>query len=438
MRRHLISILAVAAVALTACGGTGKSTSEADARVGITGSAISKSLIDTVVVTATGGALPLGGTSITLTAPNFTGTFVNLPAGQPLTFTAEGFNLPSTTVEYRGSIIQTPIIGQTIQITIVLNELNPNQFNNNAPVIDSLFASTDAIAPGKPVSLAVVARDLDAGDVLSYQWISDGGGTFVSADSASTTWTAPVVAVPTVVNLTIFVRDNRGGEVAAVLTVTVDPALVVGNAQIRVLLNDAPVVNGMTLTPTDPLAARAVAITIDATDTDTNPLAYTWSFSGAGCTGSLVRATDTSYTFAPDAGVATGTICTVNVLVVDGGVGGIAGSSASNTGTVTFAVGFPTALFGPSLNGTPTANMAPGGLAAAEFTTVWSADALGNVTVVYSVGGLAQPAMTVATFAPATLSVPCTAGQVLNVSAAATDPVTGVSHNYVFAPFTCL
>jgi hypothetical protein len=77
---------------------------------------------------------------------------------------------------------------------------------NEPPTIDSLVAGADWVLPSNSVQLTCMASDDDE-DVLSYEWITDGGD--ISGTGAAVNWTAPQ-EVGTY-NIAIIVDDGYGG-----------------------------------------------------------------------------------------------------------------------------------------------------------------------------------------------------------------------------------
>src|SRR5688572_28660857 len=112
-----------------------------------------------------------------------------LPAGANRTFVASAYAADNTLL-FQGIVSGVTLTaGQTTLVSITLQQINlPEDFENSAPVITSLVASPSTVSPGGTVSLSAVAEDAD-GDALSYAW-SAPAGTFASASSASTPWTA--------------------------------------------------------------------------------------------------------------------------------------------------------------------------------------------------------------------------------------------------------
>jgi hypothetical protein len=354
MKRFACIILAVAAVALTACSSTPQTADDGDVRVKVSTAAL-KSDVMRVVVTVSGGTIPAPGIDFTLqkiSNTEYSALLTSLPAGQPLTFLARAYGLKGgvpDTLLYSGSGTATPIANRTISLVIFLNELDPNPFTNNAPVITSLFASSDTVGPGETVTLRVDASDPDD-DPIGYSWAASGGtfDTPPGTGAAQAVWRAPIVTEDTTFTITVTVSDDRGGMTIATIVITVSPAAVTGDVSISAIVNDAPRVNAMTVTPRT-AESRVFDLTASATDAESlaNVLLYSWEIvptPAAGtvypatdaCAGSLDTTIGTAVTFTP--GVPDGTPCTLRVTVTDPDEG-------QNTGTVSFFVGSPPATY---------------------------------------------------------------------------------------------
>jgi len=85
---------------------------------------------------------------------------------------------------------------------------------NRPPIITSLEAEAEWIAPLDSVQVTCTASDPDA-DGLSYEWKTSGGD--ISGTGAAAIWTAPEEVG--MYNITVVVDDGRGGEDMGVLTV---------------------------------------------------------------------------------------------------------------------------------------------------------------------------------------------------------------------------
>lgn len=88
--------------------------------------------------------------------------------------------------------------------------------DNTSPTIDSLGTDSEWVLPSGSLQVACNASDVD-GDVLSYQWTATGGD--ISGTGEAVNWTAPQGAG--LYNISVVVRDGRGGEDTASLSLSV-------------------------------------------------------------------------------------------------------------------------------------------------------------------------------------------------------------------------
>lgn len=334
MRRFITSTIAVAALALAACSG-GQKAEGGSVRLGVSTAAV-KGDVANVIVTVFDGATQIQQLTLNKQSTStYTGLFTTLPAGKSLTFNAVAYNGAAPPVAlYSGSGTATPVANSTISLTIFLNELKPTPFQNNAPVITSLLASTDTVVPGGTILFTVAANDPD-GDPLTYAWSATGGS--IPGTLASATWTAP--SDPGVYTITVRVSDNRGGLTMASFDVLVTTTAATGDVQIVASINDAPRVDSMSLTPSDGTNSF-FTIRVGASDneTATNLLTYAWASS---CGGAISDRNAANITF-DAAGMASGTLCSLQVTVSDANLAPD-GTPApgTNTGTISFYVGAP-------------------------------------------------------------------------------------------------
>ncbi|ADO68632.1 Kelch domain protein [Stigmatella aurantiaca DW4/3-1] len=205
-------------------------------------------------------------------------------------------------------------------------------FENTAPCIDSLVASSSTVRPGGTIALHATAHDPDVGDTLSYSW-SSAAGSFSSAGSAGTVWTAPQVEGP--VTLTLTVMDSRGAFATASITLTVLPANGAGQgaATFTVSFNFSPSVQNVASSLSPIRLGQSTTVTASASDADGDALSYAWS---ASCEGAWTNPNSREASFAPSAvppGESCGN-CALTVTVTDG-KGGV------NTGTLRLCVQGP-------------------------------------------------------------------------------------------------
>ena len=95
---------------------------------------------------------------------------------------------------------------------------------NTAPVIGSLTAEPEEVAPGGNCMVTCQASDPD-GDTLSFGWAASGGA--VSGSGQSVTWTAPTVTYTHIITCTA--SDGHGN--SAFDTVSIRVSAVVVNVQ---------------------------------------------------------------------------------------------------------------------------------------------------------------------------------------------------------------
>ena len=265
-----------------------------------------------------------------VTGNNWSTTAQGIPAGN-VKYTGTAYQ--GTTSIFTGSVLGVITAGQTASVTLNLFQTTPNAFANNAPVIDALQVGTTSATPGQVVSVSIVAHDPDAGDTLTYGWTAT-CGTFATASSASTTWTAPAsTSAPCV--LTVTVTDNHGAANAAVATISVQSSNV-GGVAITVVPDLAPIIMGInvnvtnTATPpvTSPFVTGSVAnLSVIASD-DGSIASYAWT-QNAACTGGFSNAAISNPAFTVTA--AAGTSCVFTVVVTDD-------KGQSTTGTLTLPV----------------------------------------------------------------------------------------------------
>ncbi|MFP2911375.1 hypothetical protein ACLESD_41390 [Pyxidicoccus sp. 3LFB2] len=181
-------------VALAGC-----STQEESGSVQVVGTlprALSASDVARVELTVSGAGMPTRTELLSKTGGQWGGVVGQLQAGGDRTFSAQAFDAGNT-VRYAGQVTGVTITAdQTTAVTLLLQEVNsPPAFENAVPVITSLVASPATVAAGGVVTLQATAEDPDAGDTLTYAWTAE-AGSFTSASSLSTAWTAPTAPGP--------------------------------------------------------------------------------------------------------------------------------------------------------------------------------------------------------------------------------------------------
>ncbi|RKG52504.1 DUF1566 domain-containing protein [Corallococcus sp. AB011P] len=263
----------------------------------------------------------------------------NIPAGPNRSVLAEAFDT-SGTLLFQGQASGVSITAnQTTAVFLSLQEIPaPTPYDNEAPVIDSLTASSNALQPGASLSLSATVHDPNAGDALTLAWTAS-GGTFSDSTAATSSWTAP--ASPGVQTLTLTVTDSQGSAVSVSLTVNVVPDLVTGDATLDISFNRWPVVTKVSASLNRLDAGQSTAVSALASDADADALSYQWTSS---CPGTWTDATSSTASFVPSsrpAGACNN--CRLAVTVQDGRGGQTTGSlnlCVTDTAPVRFAPTF--------------------------------------------------------------------------------------------------
>ena len=91
-----------------------------------------------------------------------------------------------------------------------------------APTIDAIAATPFIIDHNATTQLTATTSDVNPGDTLSHQWVSDSGGTFGNAMARNTSWTPSSGTTDAhAAELTLTVTDLGGLSAMASVTVTV-------------------------------------------------------------------------------------------------------------------------------------------------------------------------------------------------------------------------
>jgi N-acetylneuraminic acid mutarotase len=242
------------------------------------------------------------------------GLIGNIPAGSNRSFLAEAFDA-SGIKRFEGQTSGVTITAnQTTAVAITLQELAPPPpYTNEAPVIDSLVASSTSVQTGSSLSLTATVHDPNAGDTLTLAWTAS-GGTFSAPAAATTSWTAP--SSPGVQTLTFTVTDSQGAAVSVSLVVNVTSGTSTGNAAINISFNLFPTVSRVSASLNRLDAGQSTTVSATASDADGDSLSYQWA---ATCPGTWSNATSSSASFVPSsvpAGLCNN--CQLTVTVQDG------------------------------------------------------------------------------------------------------------------------
>ncbi|WP_330166775.1 MULTISPECIES: Kelch repeat-containing protein [unclassified Corallococcus] len=318
-------MLALSLALLAGCADSSSDTGSARFAVSIRQALASG--ISRVTVTSSGPDIPPVTVDLAPTDGVWGGVIGNIPVGPDRSFVARAFDA-SGTVLFEGSASGITISAdQTTLVAITLQETNPPPpFDNEAPLIDALVASSTSVPAGGSLSLVATAHDPNPGDTLSFAW-SATAGTFSSPSAASTSWTAPLSTG--IQTLTFTVTDSRGLSSIIVLEVNVSPEGQEGEARVSLFFNSSPRVDSVIATPTQLVVGQPTAVSVCASDPDGDSLSYAWS---ASCAGTWINASSSSARFTPSSLPPGGcNNCRLTVTVSDGR-GGV------NMGTVALCV----------------------------------------------------------------------------------------------------
>ncbi|MFL5356362.1 kelch repeat-containing protein [Archangium sp.] len=283
--------------------------------------------VSRVEVTISAADMPTRTEALTKADGAWGGTLGDIPAGTDRTFTAEAFDSAGTK-RFSGQATHVTITaGTTTVVALSLQSLDsPTPFDNAAPLIDSLTASTSTVSPGGALQVEATAHDPNPGDTLSYAWTASAGA-FYSPYSPTSTWAAP--STPGLVTLTLTVTDPKGSSASISFTIQVQSGS--GSASVDLSFNTSPGVTGITASPSLVSAGETTTVAATATDGDGDALSYQWA---AGCAGSWTDAASATARFTPGT-APTGTTCAdcpLTVTVTDGHGG-------QTTGTLHICVG---------------------------------------------------------------------------------------------------
>ena len=304
----------------------------------VDGQALSTADIETIIITVTGhGISPDIVAPLTESEPGqWSGVIDGIPVGFNRHFTAEAFDAEGTLIYYGYALGIDIMAGDTVGVTIALNEHAPRHFENAVPMITSFVMSSTTATVGETLTLSVDAFDPDEDDTLIFTWEAT-GGTFSDDAAAITEWTAP--AIPGEYSVTIFVADPH--EAVSDLTVAI-PVSAGGNtgaAHIDIVINTAPEVTGLVPEPTRIDEGEWTQLDLDVTDPDDDELAFEWR---AGCDGTFDDAAAEDPTFTLNS--MTEETCLLTVVISDGNGG-------ENSASITIQTGPGVAVAPPGCEG---------------------------------------------------------------------------------------
>jgi len=282
-------------------------------------------------VTVTSSAADMSPSSVNLTRSNgvWGGIIGDIPSGSGRTFHAQAFDYWGT-LRFEGTASGITIgAEQSSLVAILLQEVNsPPPYNNEAPLIDSLWVSSSTVLAGGTLSLAATAHDPNESDGFWYSW-SATGGYFSSENGGTATWQAPSSSGS--YTLTLTATDTAGTSSSISLEVSVHGGGE-GSAEISISFNSSPGVSAVTTSLSPLVVGQETTVSATAEDADGDALSYAWS---ATCEGNWVDAGSRMARFRPTelpSGACNN--CNLTVLVSDG-------KGGQTTGTVALCISNP-------------------------------------------------------------------------------------------------
>ncbi len=292
--------------------------------------------ISRITVTSSAADMPSATVDLTLADGVWGGTIGLIPAGSERTFKAQAFDAAGT-LRFEGTASHVYIReNQSALVAISLMDINaPPPFRDEAPLIDSVVASSVSVDAGGTLSLEAAAHDPNLGDSLTYSW-SSVDGYFSPATESATTWVAPTSDGAHGLKLTV--TDATGLSSSATLMVTVRGGSR-GEARPSITFNRWPTVSTVTATPSPLAVGQTTSVTASASDADGDTLSYAWS---ATCEGTWDSASSRTARFTPTA-QPSGTCnnCRLRVSVSDG-------QGGKTSGTVALCIGGVSPTIEPS------------------------------------------------------------------------------------------
>ena len=281
----------------------------------------------------------------------------NLVPASDYVFVADAKKADGTSIFHGADSNVTVSKGNTAQVTIYLNQVNPVGITNSAPVIDTVTFDSNQIAQGGTVHLSATAHDPDPGQTatLTFAWTSTcgaaivasapSGGSDTTPRSEMAVFTAPSADVDCQVNLTV--SDAIAVPNMAAFSILVGlGSFGNGNARVAAIVNGAPVIASLTADPAQiTVGPVSGTLTVVATDPEGDSLNYHWSSTTAGCAAFLGNPTASSTTFVVTA--VSVSLCTFTVAVDDGTWPGTTVVKNTVVSSLTLPVASPTVASPP-------------------------------------------------------------------------------------------
>jgi N-acetylneuraminic acid mutarotase len=314
LSKHLLPVLALALLA--SCAAPSPVSGSAQFAVSIP-QALSSSDVTGILMTVSASDMESLTVELAKSNGSWGGLIGNIPSGSNRSFLAQAYD-SSGTLRFRGQTSGVSISpNQTTAVALTLQEVSPPPpYRNEAPVIDSLVATSTSVLTGGSLSLTATVHDPNPGDTLTLAW-SASGGSFSEPSAASSSWTAPASAG--IQTLTLTVTDSQGAAVSVSLSVNVISGASTGNAALDISFNLWPTVSKVSASLSRLNAGQSTSVSALASDADGDALSYQWASS---CPGTWTNASSSTASFVPSsvpAGACNNCQLTVTVLDSRGG-----------------------------------------------------------------------------------------------------------------------
>ncbi|HYO52928.1 hypothetical protein [Archangium sp.] len=219
------------------------------------------------------------------------GTVGNIPVGAERFFDAFAYDMSGGLLFQGSTGPLTVSAGSTVGAFLMLQQVNiPPPFQNEAPRISSVVVTSNTVRPGGTIYLMASAYDAN-GDALSFSW-TGAAGSFGSAHSDSTSWTAP--STEATQRLRLEVTDSKGTSASVSFDVYVQQEGATGSADLTVGFNSWPEVRVMQGTPSVLALGATTQLSATAVDADGDALVYSWY---TDCLGSFSNASSATPSF---------------------------------------------------------------------------------------------------------------------------------------------
>jgi N-acetylneuraminic acid mutarotase len=292
-------------------------------------------LIDSLVASPTsvltGGAVsllasvhdPNPGDTLTLAWTGSSGSFSERSAA------STAWTAPASAGIHTLTLTVTDSQGAAVSVSLAINVIAGAPTGNAAldisfnhwPVVSKVVASLSRLDAGQSTSVSATAADAD-GDGLSYQWASSCQGTWTQASSSTASFVPSSVPASACNNcqLTVTVRDSRGGQTTGSL------ALCVAASSTE---RFPPRITNLYQSASSTAPGQTVTFEVTALDPQSSTLTFAWSAPGALGT--------------PVNGASTSRVTWTAPACVSGGTPAVITATVTNAFNLSATQGFPVA-----------------------------------------------------------------------------------------------